>query len=106
MIKFIKQKGDVYAPIITCDCCNQPINDGKGQALLSDSVVTEGSTVDVYFTHTGCDHSMEQKLREQGIDTMWMGLDMFLLYLVNNTNVNLDRATKQHKLYKDHGLAR
>lgn len=103
MIKVIKPGGGIYAPIIACDFCGKPINDGKGNFLWNpdgDEDITE-----IYFTHKGCDHSMEHALAERGITTMWQDLDLFMLWLVNNTKVDLKKAEKDHGFLKEHGLA-
>jgi hypothetical protein len=102
MIKVIKPGGGIYAPVIACDFCGKPINDGKGNFLWNPD--TEGEITEIYFSHKGCDNSLEHALLERGIHTMWMDLDLFMLWLVNNSKVDLKEAEKSHKFLKEQGL--
>lgn len=103
MIKVIKPGGGIYAPVIACDFCGKPINDGNGNFLWNPET-DEDEITEVYFTHKGCDNNLEHVLGERGIHTMWMNMDMFVLAIADNTKVDLAKAKKTHKMLKEQGL--
>jgi ribosomal protein L24E len=102
MIKVMKPGGGIYAPVIVCDFCSKPIEDGKGNFLWNPD--TEDDITEIYFSHKGCDHSLEHALHERGITTMWMDLDLFMLWLENNTKLDMKKARESHKAMKELGL--
>lgn len=102
MIKVLKPGQGVYAPAIVCDHCGQPINNGKGNFLWNAN--TENDITEIYFTHKGCDKHFREALLKQGINTLWMDRDRFLLSLVNNAKVDFKRVKQDQDLWKEAGL--
>lgn len=102
MITVIKPGNGIYAPVLACDYCGQPINNGQGNFLWNPDI--EGDITEVYFSHKECDKSLKHQLAERGIHTMWMDLDMFFLHLVSNTKIDLKKAKEMNKLLRDQGL--
>lgn len=103
MLKVIKPGNGIYAPVIACDVCGKLINDGQGNFLWNPN--TEGNITEIYFAHKDCDRVLEHQLAERGVVTMWMDIDLFMLWLVNNTKVDLKKAQQEHEFLKDQGLA-
>ena len=88
-------KGNLFAPIFICDYCQQPITDvedGNYEWLTDEQADPEPT---IYFTHKRCSLPFERRM---GRSTMNMPLDVFFVYLGNNTNLNFQKAKRTVKV--------
>jgi len=82
-------------PVVICDFCQERITDAtQANYIWDDNGVSAGSLTDVYFVHNSgpCDQGLQNQLGKM-IDNS-QELSLLIPYLIQNLNVNLERAEK------------
>jgi len=88
MIAILKKDG-VYAPVILCDECGQPIADAFNALALSSSA-PEGKTAEVHHVHKGpCDDAVSARLGGMH------GSEELLVHLVQLLKNSLSESERQ-----------
>lgn len=93
-IRIIKEQGeDVFAPLVICDHCRQPIEDGEAGLYCYDFCHDDGAVVGLKFyhknreTHPACNwahYRDKERAESQGYNWYWDTLTAFMTYLGNN----------------------